>query len=100
MKYTCQRCGFTLHGKFADVKKIRRTCTSQPTTIEKVKNFGKSMVKLAKNKFKIVSKEEQKRRLDICKGCEFFKHGTCEKCGCVTNFKTKLESENCPIGKW
>ena len=41
-------------------------------------------------------------RLEICKGCEFFrpKTQTCKKCGCFMKLKTTLEKAKCPIGKW
>ncbi len=47
-----------------------------------------------------VSDEEKERRLSICKVCEFYRKGRCLKCGCYINFKTRLETEHCPIGKW
>ena len=41
-------------------------------------------------------------RLEICKGCEWFrpKTQTCKKCGCFMKLKTTLEKAKCPIGKW
>ena len=41
-------------------------------------------------------------RLEICKGCEFFrqKTQTCQKCGCFMKLKVKLKAAVCPIGKW
>jgi hypothetical protein len=41
-------------------------------------------------------------RLEICKGCEWFRQNaeTCRKCGCFMKLKTKLEKAACPIGKW
>lgn len=51
----------------------------------------------------VVSPEERARRLAICKApCEFWdaKQEKCVKCGCYGNFKTRLASESCPIGKW
>lgn len=41
-------------------------------------------------------------RLEICKGCEWFRQRTqtCKKCGCFMKLKTTLESARCPIGKW
>ncbi len=41
-------------------------------------------------------------RLEICKGCEFFKQRTqrCGKCGCFMKLKTGLANAKCPIGKW
>ena len=42
------------------------------------------------------------QRLEICKGCEFFRKGnqTCKKCGCFMKLKTTLEKAKCPIDKW
>jgi hypothetical protein len=41
-------------------------------------------------------------RLEICKGCEFYRAKTnqCKKCGCFMKLKTLLEKSKCPIGKW
>jgi hypothetical protein len=41
-------------------------------------------------------------RLEICKGCEFYRARTnqCKKCGCFMKLKTLLEKAKCPIGKW
>jgi hypothetical protein len=41
-------------------------------------------------------------RLEICKGCEFYRAATnqCKKCGCFMKLKTTLENAKCPIGKW
>jgi hypothetical protein len=41
-------------------------------------------------------------RLEICKGCSFFRERTnqCKKCGCFMKLKTSLEKARCPIGKW
>jgi len=49
-----------------------------------------------------VSDDLHSDRLNICKACpEFISLTTqCKKCGCVMNFKTKLEKATCPIGKW
>jgi hypothetical protein len=48
------------------------------------------------------SEELAKARLDICKGCDWFrpKTNTCKKCGCFMKLKTNLENAKCPIGKW
>jgi hypothetical protein len=49
-----------------------------------------------------VSEEEISRRIAICEACEHFRHSDrrCSKCGCYSNFKTRLRSQECPIGKW
>ncbi len=41
-------------------------------------------------------------RLEICKGCEWFRKNTqtCKKCGCFMKLKTTLEKAKCPIDKW
>ena len=41
-------------------------------------------------------------RLEICKGCDWFrpKTQTCKKCGCFMKLKTTLEKAKCPIDKW
>lgn len=41
-----------------------------------------------------------RRRLDICRGCDKWKGGTCSICGCFTSLKVRLAAEACPIGKW
>ena len=69
------------------------------------KNLGKAMVDWGKDGFKMASSEEYDRRMEICRGCEFWKEipgpiiGRCKKCGC-TGAKQKLRSSKCPIGKW
>ena len=75
-------------------------------------NAAKSEIVARLNRTPPVSEEEQKRRLDICRECEYFtpniaelperqrKQERCVKCGCFMNFKTKLRSQHCPIGKW
>jgi hypothetical protein len=48
----------------------------------------------------LVSAEEKERRLAICNACEHLKNGSCELCGCVASWKTKLATESCPVAKW
>jgi len=46
--------------------------------------------------------EEQKRRMDICKQCEFFakEDVRCRQCGCFLEQKTSLTSAKCPLNRW
>jgi len=48
------------------------------------------------------SEEEQKRRMEICKTCEYFSSEDvrCRKCGCFLEQKTSLTSSKCPLNKW
>lgn len=68
-------------------------------------NFKTSMVDWAKSGFKTVDQETLDSRLDICKGCEYWKPdsylglGKCTKCGC-SGSKLHLATSKCPIGKW
>lgn len=41
-------------------------------------------------------------RLEICRGCPFFRKlsQTCRKCGCFMTLKTTLKNAKCPVGKW
>ena len=41
-------------------------------------------------------------RLEICRGCDWFRKNTetCRKCNCFMKLKTLLEKSKCPIGKW
>jgi hypothetical protein len=46
--------------------------------------------------------KESSKRFDICKACPEFINLTkqCKKCGCFMVAKTKLQTANCPLGKW
>lgn len=48
------------------------------------------------------SDDEIEKCRTLCNECEFFAVNTkrCLKCGCFVNFKTLLETEHCPVGKW
>lgn len=50
----------------------------------------------------IVSTEESTRRMTICESCPNLTVVTqqCSVCGCFMKAKTKLNSANCPVGKW
>ena len=44
----------------------------------------------------------QKERMSICMGCPELIQLTkqCKKCGCIMEFKTRLQNAQCPLGKW
>ena len=53
------------------------------------------------------AKKLSDERLAICKECEhsrdMFARGWinyCNKCGCMLKIKTRIKSNQCPIGKW
>jgi len=49
-----------------------------------------------------VTAEEKSRRMAICVDCSNFRESDsrCSLCGCYANFKTRLRSQGCPVGKW
>ena len=59
-----------------------------------------------------VTRDEARRRLEICEGCEWVKGGhgaaeglrVCLRCGCGLNGRVRckafLATERCPIGRW
>lgn len=74
-------------------------------------DFRRFLYTLSQGKKLKVSKEEEKRRFEICKNCDKinieFKLGNysferCGICGCFLKAKTKLTFENCPDNppKW
>jgi hypothetical protein len=49
-----------------------------------------------------ISDEEVQQRLTVCSGCENFIPSSqrCSLCGCYMQFKSRLRSQSCPVGKW
>jgi hypothetical protein len=48
-----------------------------------------------------VTKDEEEKRYDICKGCDKLTvTNNCKECGCFMPAKVKLKYAECPIGKW
>jgi hypothetical protein len=73
-----------------------------PSKLQMAKNFAKAATKHVVNGRQTVTDEEQKVRLDICGGCDYFdeKSNRCKDCGCPLATKTKWSSSTCPQGKW
>ena len=46
--------------------------------------------------------DEYIHRLTVCKECIYFdnENWSCKKCGCYLDKKAKMNTENCPNGKW
>lgn len=73
-----------------------------PSLLQQMGNAVVAGIKYALNGFKNVEEEEIKRRMEICQQCPFYdkEQNKCSKCGCFMKFKSMMESEHCPIGKW
>lgn len=79
---------------------------SAPGLMTMARTSGFSMKQWIENGGQVVTQEQYDARLDVCKGCEFWKGnamingGRCMKCGCFTKFKLRMATEKCPIDKW
>lgn len=98
----CIYCKSTVNAK---CEKLRRNCTEQinyPSIITMASNFAEAMVKFTLDGFKTVDKEEQERRLNICKSCPFYDElqNRCKACGCSSSLSSRIASYDCPKGYW
>ena len=50
----------------------------------------------------MVTEEVYINRMNICNGCEFFRHEDkrCSQCGCFMEAKTRFKKTYCPVHKW
>lgn len=50
----------------------------------------------------LVDKEEELKRMAICRQCEHFVPALqmCNVCKCIMPIKVKISSLKCPVGKW
>lgn len=77
-----------------------------PSLLQKAKNFTSSAARHIASGMPMCDQAEVDRRFAICQGCEFYKDGTCQKCGCPLKrqkgilSKLSWANEKCPIGKW
>ena len=82
-----------------------------PSINEQGKNLAKFTFEVVKNVIDIspsnetkliLSEEEQKQRLDVCKKCDYYsvRQNRCRQCGCYLGTKVKFGVSQCPIGKW
>lgn len=48
------------------------------------------------------TEEEQNRRMEICKACEYFNSEDvrCRQCGCFLKQKVSITSSKCPLNLW
>jgi hypothetical protein len=79
-----------------------RNQNKTPSMFQMAKNLAGSMKDAAKDGFTTNDVDETERRMEICRGCEFYipDQNRCSKCGCKMAFKSKLRSAHCPVGKW
>ena len=47
-----------------------------------------------------VSDETYRKRLDVCKNCDYLNEGTCGACGCYVELRAAARTGKCPYKKW
>lgn len=68
---------------------------------KKIGMFFSTILKWARNGFKLEEAQVSERRLKICEACsELTKDYQCRVCGCLMKKKTKLSGASCPLNKW
>jgi hypothetical protein len=79
-----------------------------PSLGDQGKNLAKFTFEVLKEAFKggteslFVNEEIQRKRLDICRACNYFDpdQGRCRHCGCFLAYKVRFSLESCPLEKW
>lgn len=44
--------------------------------------------------------ETYKKRLHVCKQCDYLEAGTCQACGCYVELRAAVKISKCPYKKW
>jgi hypothetical protein len=94
--------GDVLHLEPQVYAKLRQKYSPQtsPSLMQQARNAAIAAGSVAKAAVKgeriKVDPAEVTRRMGICNTCEHFNNGRCNLCGCIINFKTRLETEHCP----
>ena len=79
-----------------------------PNLVEKGKNLAKfswQLINYIQNNYEkalIVTDEEYKERIMICRDCDKFREvqNECAECGCYLPAKARIVLDSFPLGKW
>ena len=82
--------------------------SQSPNLVEKGKNLAKfswQLINYIQNNYEkalIVTDEEYKERIMICRDCDKFREvqNECAECGCYLPAKARIVLDSCPLGKW
>jgi len=81
----------------------------QPHSLPGVLTMAKTAAAAVANEAKAIAagkdgldEKEIARRLALCHRCELFipAQMRCSRCGCYMQFKARMRSQHCPVGKW
>jgi hypothetical protein len=70
---------------------------SFPPLMEQAANLAGAAVRYVASGLRTTTKEEQVRRLSICRECPEFVGGKCRICGCFLMAKVRSAAEHCPL---
>ncbi len=86
------------------VETIEKEATWGQAAINALGAAGRVLTAIVNNDPVYVAEPISNARAAICisnaGGCYDESAGRCTQCKCVTEFKTKLQTEKCPLGKW
>ena len=79
-----------------------------PNLVEKGKNLAKfswQLINYIQNNYEkalVVTDEEYKERIMVCRDCDKFREvqNECAECGCYLPAKARIVLDSCPLGKW
>jgi hypothetical protein len=76
--------------------------TDFPPLVTQAQNLFRSARGFVRSGFKLASKLERARRLEICRVCPKYVGNRCSVCGCASAAKTWVASDRCPLDppKW
>jgi hypothetical protein len=76
------------------------TTSGFPPLAAQAANLSRALWDWAVSGFSGATREEQRRRMNICVLCPEWSDVRCKLCGCLLSAKIRMKTEHCPIGKW
>jgi len=67
---------------------------------QKANGLAGSMVNWTKAGMPLTTPDTLQNRLTTCDACDLYKKPICSKCGCLVFVKARLQTSQCPEGKW
>lgn len=92
----------------SDYLYLKRATEKLGVTMADASHYAQALVAWTRAGFPVREQSEVERiERDLCRPCEHYVEGRCNKCGCrVTKSslaifnKIKMATEKCPVGKW
>lgn len=71
-----------------------------PSFLDKIRNLSISLAEAAKDRARLVTKEQFWARVGVCDTCHYRDGSNCAVCGCVIAQKAQFRAFNCPKKLW